>query len=601
MKVKAGGIMTKSQNILKVIFKEIRRITGKNIGLTCLVLIIGVIEALLLLGNTVVLRNFFEKITYAVKNNINIEYTLKSFLILCTILIIGDIFNAIGNFFADKQTMVCRKNIMEEFYKKIRKIKPIEFEDPKILDTINKGKIGLDGSINVILSLEFILSNYTVYFIFITIYLYKIHPLLSLSIFCVFIPTFFSYGIRNKIKSDLEDNIAIKRRKVQCYEDYIGHRDYFKETRHLNAVEFFKGKLENSLDELIYLNSKAFNKINIIKLIINIIYFLGFIVLIGIIYYLTLIKAISIAETAVVLTTVTTMYNRMDSLFNSHIASISENYNSLFNLNKILDYDNIMGNEKLDKNEKELKISIKNMSFKYPNFEKYVLNNISVDINSGEIIAVVGENGSGKTTFSKIVAGLYEPTKGDIYYNGISFKNLDFNSLYNKNAVVFQKFNKYPITIKENVALEISDKIDEHKVENELKKVNLHYIKENMDNGLNTLLSREFGGTDLSTGQWQRLAIARANYKDALFIVFDEPTASLDPLQEIDIMESFIKSTKNKTRILVTHRIGAARLADRIITMKNGKIVEIGTHEELSSINGEYASLYNYQRQWYNN
>jgi len=346
---------------------------------------------------------------------------------------------------------------------------------------------------------------------------------------------------------------------------------------------------------------KSFNKINIIKLVINIIYFIGFIVLIGIIYYLTLIKAISVAEIGAVLTTVTTMYSRMDQLFNSQIAGISESYNSLYNLHKILDYDKANNDEKVHEDEKEFQISIKNVNFKYPNSGKYALNNISIDINPGEVIAIVGENGSGKSTLSKVMAGLYEPTQGEIFYNGKSFRNLDMSSIYKKIAIVFQNFNRYPITVKENIALGFINELDECKVEKELKKVNLSYIKESLDKGINTLLSKEFGGTDLSIGQWQRIAIARANYKDAAFMIFDEPTASLDPLQEIDIMKSFIETTTNKTRILVTHRIGAAKLADRIITMKNGKIIEIGTHEELVSMNGEYAYLYNSQKQWYNN
>lgn len=173
--------------------------------------------------------------------------------------------------------------------------------------------------------------------------------------------------------------------------------------------------------------------------------------------------------------------------------------------------------------------------------------------------------------------------------------------LYEKIAIVFQNFKQYAVTLKENVTLGFIDKADNCKVEEELKKVNLSNIEERLDNGIDTLLSKEFGGTDLSIGQWQRIAIARANYKDASLIVFDEPTASLDPLQEMDIMKSFIETTKNKTRILVTHRIGAARLADRIITMKDGKIIEVGTHDELISIEGEYANLYNSQKQWYSN
>jgi len=590
-----------NQNAFKIMFKEIKRITSENRGVAIMVIVISFIEALLLLGNTAALKNFLEKITYAVENNTGIGYTLKAFIILCSIVILGDLFNAISNFLADKQAMVSRKSIMGEFYTKIKNVRILNFESPEFLDTVNKAKTGLDGSINIVISLEFILANYIVYFIIITIYFYNLHPLLSLTLFCIFTPTFLSYGIRNKIKSDLEESIAIKRRNVEAYEDYIGHRNYFKETRHLNSVKFFKERLDKSLHELTNLSMKSFNKINIIKLVINIIYFIGFIVLIGIIYYLTLIKAISVAEIGAVLTTVTTMYSRMDQLFNSQIAGISESYNSLYNLHKILDYDKANNDEKVHEDEKEFQISIKNVNFKYPNSGKYALNNISIDINPGEVIAIVGENGSGKSTLSKVMAGLYEPTQGEIFYNGKSFRNLDMSSIYKKIAIVFQNFNRYPITVKENIALGFINELDECKVEKELKKVNLSYIKESLDKGINTLLSKEFGGTDLSIGQWQRIAIARANYKDAAFMIFDEPTASLDPLQEIDIMKSFIETTTNKTRILVTHRIGAAKLADRIITMKNGKIIEIGTHEELVSMNGEYAYLYNSQKQWYNN
>ena len=591
----------KKQNAFKVIIKEVKRIVGKSPKVTIMILITGFIESLLLLGNIAALKNLLEKITYAVENNTGIVYSLKAFIILFSVVMLEDFCNAVVNFLADRQSMESRKSIMEEFYIKIRDMKLLYFENPEFLDTVNKAKTGLDGSINIVISLEFILSNYIVYFVIITIYLYKLHPLLSLTIFCVFIPTFFSYGMRNKIKSSLEDNIAVQRRNVNAYEDYIGHRNYFKETRHLNAVKFFKCRLDNALDELTNLSLKAFNKINIIKLIINIVYFLGFITLIGIIYYLTLIKAISVSETGAVLTAVTTMYNRMDYLFNSQIAGISEDYTSLYNLNKILNYKSITASEKIDECEENLEVSIKNVNFKYPNSERYVLSNISIDINPGEIIAIVGENGCGKTTLTKVITGLYEPPEGEIFYNGKSFNELNMKSIYKKIAIVFQSFKQYAVTLKENVTLGFIDKADNCKVEEELKKVNLSNIEERLDNGIDTLLSKEFGGTDLSIGQWQRIAIARANYKDASLIVFDEPTASLDPLQEMDIMKSFIETTKNKTRILVTHRIGAARLADRIITMKDGKIIEVGTHDELISIEGEYANLYNSQKQWYSN
>ena len=135
------------------------------------------------------------------------------------------------------------------------------------------------------------------------------------------------------------------------------------------------------------------------------------------------------------------MYNRMDYLFNSQIAGISEDYTSLYNLNKILNYKSITASEKIDECEENLEVSIKNVNFKYPNSERYVLSNISIDINPGEIIAIVGENGCGKTTLTKVITGLYEPPEGEIFYNGKSFNELNMKSIYKKIAIVFQSLS----------------------------------------------------------------------------------------------------------------------------------------------------------------
>lgn len=202
-------------------------------------------------------------------------------------------------------------------------------------------------------------------------------------------------------------------------------------------------------------------------------------------------------------------------------------------------------------------------------------------------------------TLSKLIAGLYQPSEGEVLYNGTSVCKLDLSSLYKKVTIVFQNFQQYALSVRENVAIADINNMNHNRVEENLNSVDLIQTIKKWDEGLETLLSKEFGGTDLSLGQWQRLAIARANYKESSLIVFDEPTASLDPLQEMEIMRKFIKGAKDKSTILVTHRIGAAKLADRIITMKNGRIVETGTHEELLKKQGEYANLYTSQRQWY--
>lgn len=576
---------------------ELKRMIGKKPKICLLVIFLGFVESLLLLGNTVILKSFFEDIASAVTSNLGINHLLIGFGILIIIIISSDILNAISNFVTDKQKIAVTGEIMEDFFQKIKTIKALDFEEPKLLDAINKARYGIGKSIQLLIKTELIISNYTFYFIMIFVYLFSLHPLLSIIIWCIFIPTFISYRYRNQIQGITEEKIAVERRKMNAFEAYIGDRKFFKETRHLDAVKYFKNKFTNSLNTYNKLKLSNFNKINTIKLVLNIIHFIGFIVILGILYYLVLIKEVSVGEVGAVLITVKLIYGRMEELFNYQLADVSETLNGLYNLNYLLEMKEEIREELLQGDE--LEISVRDVSFKYPNASCNALSNIFLDIKPKEVIAIVGENGSGKTTLSKLIAGLYQPANGEVFYNGASVYELDLSSLYKKVTIVFQNFQQYALSIKENIAISDINNINDYRVIKSLNSVDLIKVISKWKDGMDTLLSKEFGGTDLSLGQWQSLAVARANYKDASLIVFDEPTASLDPLKEMDIMKKFIKGTQGKTAILVTHRIGAAKLANRIVTMKAGRIVETGTHSELLNQNGEYAKLYYSQKQWY--
>ncbi len=570
---------------------------SKNPQICIVILLLGFVQAILLLGQTVFLKSFLEDITFAVEKNLGIYYTFKSFGILFIIILVSDILNAFINYIGDRQKKVVAGVIMEDFFHKMTIIKVIEFEDPTLLDAINKGKAGIEKSISLLVKTESIISYFAFYFVMIFIYLFSLHPLLSIVIWCIFIPTFISYRFRNKIQGFTEEKLAVERRRMSAYETYIGERKYFKETRQLKATNFFKERFLESQKKFNKLVLSSFNKINTIKLVLNIIYFIGYILILGILYYLVIVKAITVGEVGAVLITVKIIYDRMEELFNFQLADVSESYNGLYNLHCMLERKEEIKSDVL-KGE-DLEIYVKGVNFRYPNAANNTLNNIFLNIKPNEVIAIVGENGSGKTTLSKLIAGLYQPNEGDILYNGISIHDLKLSSLYEKVTAVFQNFQQYALSIGENIAISDTNNIDYKKVEESIKSVDLVHMTQKWDEGMDTLLSKEFGGTDLSLGQWQRLAIARANYKKASLIVFDEPTASLDPLLEMEIMKKFIEGTKDKTAILVTHRIGAAKLANRIITMKNGRIVELGTHKELLKKQGEYAKLYNSQKQWY--
>lgn len=240
-------------------------------------------------------------------------------------------------------------------------------------------------------------------------------------------------------------------------------------------------------------------------------------------------------------------------------------------------------------------ISLKNISFKYPNSENYALKSLDLTIRKGEIIAILGENGSGKTTLSKVLLGLYPPESGNVLYDDNPVGNFTKDSFYATVSVIAQDFVSYKLTLKENIAIsDISRMNDDAEIRSAMAAAGV-----NDDVNLDDTMGRELGGKELSGGQWQKLAIARGLFKNSELIVLDEPTSALDPLIETEILSKFTLAAAGKTALIISHRVGLCKLVDRIIVMNNGKIVEDGTHDVLLAANGEYARLYEAQAKWY--
>jgi len=285
-------------------------------------------------------------------------------------------------------------------------------------------------------------------------------------------------------------------------------------------------------------------------------------------------------------------------------ASLMQLWESLFNLNHYFSFMNTkiemhQGTHPFPMPHFQT-IEFQNVSFRYGN-HKESIRNISFQIKQGEKIAIVGENGAGKTTLALLLLGLYTPTQGRILIGGVNLREIDHASFLVKVACVFQDFVRYRLTLRENVGFgHLEDIENDEKIIGVLENVGLLSLASQLPNGLDTKLSSQFiSGRELSGGQWQRVAIARALMKNAEIVVLDEPTAALDPRTELDIIQQMHQMSKEKTSIIITHRLGPARLCDRIVVMKQGEIVEIGSHNELLLLNGEYAQMYHAQSQWY--
>lgn len=253
-------------------------------------------------------------------------------------------------------------------------------------------------------------------------------------------------------------------------------------------------------------------------------------------------------------------------------------------------------NETYDK----LNIEFRNVSFTYKGTTECAIRNLNVTLRQGEKIAVVGENGSGKTTFIKLLSGIYDCDEGEILINGEPVK--DIAKLRNSISVIFQDYAKYRTYIKENITVgDVNRTYTDDDIRDAARQTDIDSYIETLDDKYDTKLGC-FSDSyiDLSGGQWQKLTLSRLLFKnDAKMMILDEPTASLDPLAEADIYANFFHLTKDKTAIFISHRLGITKVVDRILVFRDGTVAEQGTHDELIAANGVYADMYKSQAQWY--
>lgn len=239
----------------------------------------------------------------------------------------------------------------------------------------------------------------------------------------------------------------------------------------------------------------------------------------------------------------------------------------------------------------------RNVGFKYPGTERMILSNFNFHLSNGERIALIGENGQGKTTIVKLITRLYDPVEGEILLDGVDLRDYALEDLHHEIGVIFQDFMRYEMTARENIAVgRVEREHTQDEIEYAAHKSLADDVVDKLSRGYDQMLGRRFeGGVDLSGGEWQKMALARAYLRDAQLLILDEPTASLDARSEQEVFERFAELTEGKMALLISHRFSTVRMADRIVVLEGGHIVEEGTHQQLLALGARYAEMFEMQ------
>ena len=588
-KMKLADIFRNVIFTIKLVFKINKRLVFAQ-------LFMFVLQIALPLINMYFMRNLINAIT----NNEEIKQILISVVAMAVVNLCITLINRIVSSYISIQTQKTTIGIKYHLGVLVSRMKYSDIEQPKIKNFISLAESNsfteiITSATNIISALINLLT-YSTIVLFVQPWIVL---LLVVSLVLQFV--FSKMKLNFSYKWEVAQMPSIN--KTSYFEEVLLGREYGKELRINRLKEWMIGKINKQYTEvdrkIIVDCNKQGGIIDFFSSIINLIETVSVYLLLA---YKVVFSNMSLGDYSFYLGSTFNLTSALRNLMRS-ISDILENglfaknFRYLTILAETAEAEGSVG--KLN-NTNKVEIEFRNVSFKYPGTDKFILKNLSFKINSGEKVSVIGLNGAGKTTIVKLICKFYTPTEGEIFVNGISLNEISQKEIAEKMSIVFQDFKLFSFSIAENVAVET--KFDENRVRDCLERGGVLEKVKTLSDGINTYLTKDFNsdGIELSGGEGQKVAIARAFYKNAQFIILDEPTSALDPIAENYIYKRFEELTAGRSAIYISHRLTTTRFTDKIIVLSEGTICECGTHDELMKIeNGIYYNIFMSQAQYY--
>jgi len=500
----------------------------------------------------------------------------------------------LGDLFANKTS--------EDLIRHAAKLDLYQFEDPQFYDKLERARRQTNGR-TVLMSQVLSQVQDFITILFLGGGLVAFNPWLILILIIAVIPSFLGETHFNQRTYSLTRSWTPERRELD-YLRYIGASDQTaKEVKIFGLADFLAERFRVISDRYYRANKKIASSRAIWGTVLSAI---GTLAYYGA-YVFIILQTISGAITVGTLTFLAGSFERMRNMLQGIMNRFSRITEGALYLQDLFDFFAIEpdiqtnGNARLVPNPIREGFVFENVSFKYLHSEKYAIRKLSFHLKPGEKLALVGENGAGKTTLVKLLARLYEPTEGRILLDGVDLQEYDLTDLRRNIGIIFQDYIRFQMKASENIAIGGIQQLEDLPVIQEAAQKSLaDTVVDNLPEKYDQVLGKRFAeGVELSGGQWQKVALARAYMRDAQLLILDEPTSALDARAEHEVFQRFSDLIEGKMAVLISHRFSTVRMADRILFLENGQRLELGSHEELIAKGGKYAELFHLQAQGY--